>query len=340
VSVDARPTAMTRVDIGGTWMRIDTGRGRSREASPSLINHPDRSPRHLFEMLVDRLVSVAPERGSVALSLGAAMDDVTGVVHGSGPLWGDWVPDRDLRVTLGKARPDVTWHLFNDVTCAVAALAHSVGREGHGRIGYLTISSGIGLKIAQLDSGRIEVDHRGLQGEVGHLPAVLPPGRAHLGELRCECGRAGHVAALASGPGIARVASALGISGYSPQWLRAGLDRGEEQPRRLLEYCAYPVAEVLRALWTTQPGLGVVGIGGGVAQGLGEHYRSALLGRLDGRNGYADDSSTQWQQRIRVLDEPGVDLLHGAQILAEGGLRVTRVGMADVRISGEAKGRG
>lgn len=318
-----------RIDVGGTWIRTESDGVRRRLPAPSRINHPDLPATVLVDRLVDHLISAAPEAGRVVVSLGAAMDDVTGTVRGSGPLWGDWLMDRDLVGALRQARPGVSWHVFNDVTCGLADFADSVAPESPASVGYLTVSSGIGLKIADLGTGTVKVDEDGLQGEVGHLPVALAPETAGLGHLPCECGGTGHVASVSSGPGIARVAGTLGIDRYSTEWFRQAINEGDDDAHALLATVTRPVAEVLRAIWVTQPWVTVIGIGGGVAEGLGEPYRAALLGHLRGAGSYAAGSPDAWERRVRLLDHPGADVLRGAQLLAEGSLVVTRAQEAD-----------
>ncbi|MFE7506916.1 ROK family protein [Promicromonospora sp. NPDC057488] len=321
-----------RVDVGGTWIRTESDGVLRRSPAPSRINHPGVPAPVLVDRLVEHLVSVAPAAGGqVVVSLGAAMDDVTGTVRGSGPLWGDWLMDRDLLGVLRRARPDVVWHVFNDVTCGLADFADAVPREAGASAGYLTISSGIGLKIADLGTRTVRVDENGLQGEVGHLPAVLPPELAGLGHLPCECGGVGHVASVSSGPGIARVAAALGIGAYTTEWFRQAVDAGDEGAHTLLAVVTRPVAEVLRTIWVIQPWVVVVGIGGGVVEGVGGHYRTALLRHLRGAGSYAAGPADAWEHRVRLLDRPGADVLRGAQLLAEGALVVTRAQEADHR---------
>lgn len=330
----SRPAAVidtVRIDVGGTWIRTESDGVRRRTPAPSRINHPDLPATVLVDRLVDHLISAAPEAGRVVVSLGAAMDDVTGTVRGSGPLWGDWLMDRDLVGALRQARPGVAWHVFNDVTCGLADFADSVAPESPASVGYLTVSSGIGLKIADLGTGTVKVDEDGLQGEVGHLPVALAPETAGLGHLPCECGGTGHVASVSSGPGIARVAGTLGIGRYSTEWFRQAITRGDDDARGLLATVTRPVAEVLRAIWVTQPWVTVIGIGGGVAEGLGEPYRAALLRHLRGAGSYAAGPPDAWERRVRLLDHPGVDVLRGAQLLAEGSLVVTRAQEAEHR---------
>ncbi|KPH97921.1 ROK family protein [Actinobacteria bacterium OK074] len=305
------------IDVGGTWLRIRTDGGTERRPAPSLLNHPGRSTAELTDMLLDALLPTAPPGGRVVVSLGAAMNDATSRVYGSAPLWGDVRLRRDLVGELRRRRPDADWYVHNDVTCALADFAASVAAEGHRHVGYLTVSSGIALKVADLPARRIVVDGNGLQGEVGHLDTSVPAGFPQLLDLPCECGGTGHVASLASGPAVPRVAHALGMSAFEPTAFAARLADRDPEAAVLLRVITYPVAQLVRWLWTTQPLLDLVGIGGGVAEGLTGHFERALHEHLEGRTNYSDGAGPRDRGAIRVLRPGAVDPIRGAQRMAD-----------------------
>ncbi|MEW5992471.1 MAG: ROK family protein [Chloroflexota bacterium] len=73
---------------------------------------------------------------------------------------------------------------------------------------YLTVSTGFGGAI--VIGGRLYGGPDGVAGELGHLVVELdgPP---------CGCGGRGHIEALCSGSGIARLATEAAIAGRSPE---------------------------------------------------------------------------------------------------------------------------
>ncbi|MEU8704925.1 ROK family protein [Streptomyces sp. NPDC048565] len=317
-AVGAPATAALAADIGGTWVRLRTGAADApveRLRSPSRLNHPGRPVADLREGMVELLCEVAPPGARAAISFGAAIDHLTGTVYGSAPLWGSEAAPYELGEALRRRRPDVTWLLVNDVTAALADFADTHARSGTRRIGYLTISSGIAMRVADLERTRIPVDAWGLQGEIGHLPAMTTDPRA--AGLSCACGEPDHLASIASGPGIARVAERLGITGVPEvaQWLPGALDARHPEARRLLELCVEPVANMLRTLWCLDPHLDLLGIGGGVVEGLGNHYADALRRRLATATSYADRGRGEaWLDERLVFCGPGrVDALRGAE---------------------------
>lgn len=300
-----------------------------RLPSPSRLRYPDRSTARLREDMVELLCNRAPVGACASLSFGAAIDHLTGTVYGSAPLWGDESAPYDLGADLRRRRPDVNWCLVNDVTAALLDFATMHARPGTRRVAYLTVSSGIALRIADLEQTRIPVDDRGLQGEVGHLPVTLTnPGADKLVGLPCECGATDHLASVASGPGLNRTAERLGFSG-APQvasWLPDALATGEPGVRRLLELCVAPIAQLLRTLWCLDPHLDLIGIGGGVAEGLGSHYAAEVRSQLAAATSYADRGRDDaWLDDRLVFCVPGqVDALRGAQRVGDWLPRITR----------------
>lgn len=313
------------IDIGGTWFRVMEGDQHHKVPTPSRLNEPATPTPDLYRRLVDMILAAAPSAGTVAISLGAATDDVDGHLLGSGPLWGDWQPPHNLHETLEHARPDLSWSIFNDVSCALAHFSSTVDSAQISHIGFLTVSSGIALRIADRSSGTILVDSAGMQGEVGHLP--LPARRYDdltVG-LPCECGGQDHIASVSSGPGIRRTAERLGIRGFTTEWFIQALDEQDEHAQRLLDVATEPIAELLRTLWTTQPWLGVLGIGGGVAESMPDQYDRALRLHLASGTGYSALASQTWESGLKVLSrDDRISNLRGAQLLAQGYLLIKR----------------
>ncbi|MFK0120336.1 ROK family protein [Streptomyces sp. NPDC090994] len=316
----SRTVTAFAADVGGTWVRLRTGGADGpveRLRSPSRLNHPDRPLALLREDMAELLCAAAPPGAHAAVSFGAAIDHLTGEILGSAPLWGAAAQPYDLGAVLRERRPDVTWRLVNDVTAALVDFAAAHARPGVRRVGYLTLSSGIAMRVADLERHRIPVDDRGLQGEVGHLPAMTTAPELRRAPLPCECGGTGHLASVSSGPGIARVAGLLGIAWGPalPQRFPDALTAGDPRARRLLELCVEPVAHLLRTLWCLDPHLDLLGIGGGVVEGLGDHYAAELRRQLGLATSYADRGrEPDWLAGRLVWCGPGaVDPLRGAE---------------------------
>ncbi|MFV4912412.1 ROK family protein [Microbacterium lacticum] len=313
------------IDIGGTWLRVQDGEALRKAPTPSLLNHPSADPQELYERLIDQILNAAPPDAIVSISLGAATDDVAGHVIGSGPLWGGWRPPRDLLDTLRRTRPDVTWSLFNDVSCGLAHFSSTVDTKQISHIGYLTISSGIALRIADLDTRTIVVDSSGMQGEVGHLPlSAVSLGEAAV-PVPCECGGVNHIASVSSGPGIQRIAEGLGMRDFTPDRLTRALDARDPRALEILATATEPVAALIRIIWTIQPSIGLLGIGGGVIEAISDHYDRALRSHLLTGSGYSGLPRETWETGLQVLSgENSVSALRGARLLAQGYFHITK----------------
>ena len=292
---------ITVLDVGGTHVRHarwspEEGLGEVTDMpSPSRLRHPEASLEELRGRLLAVIcdaVPAGPAPTVAAISFGAALDQRTGTVYGSGPLFGDETTPLDLPAALGALRPDVEWHVLNDVTAALLHYASGPRPHEHRKVLLLTVSSGIACRTMDLRTGTIATDPCGLQGEVGHLPAHTELA-GHEVRLTCDCGGPGHVAAYASGPGLRRMAdvlrdrapdrwraSSLGramTDGTSfEEALGTALDRSDLLAAELLDAATAPVADVLRTALSLDPELDELAVTGGVATGLGHHYKASL----------------------------------------------------------------
>ncbi|WP_053732554.1 ROK family protein [Nocardia sp. NRRL S-836] len=324
----------TVVDVGGThlrWASWSAGGGlrdrRSRPA-PSFRSHPSLPVTELRRLLVETICAEVPHGAVAGVSFGAAMNQHNATVYASAPLWGAHDEPFDLLGALRSVRSDVDWHVVNDVTAALLHVA-STRFATDRKVLLATISTGIACRT--LDRGRIPLDASGLQGEIGHLPAV-----AHLAGapvvLHCDCGEPGHLAAYSSGRGIARMAdvlrqrrpqewaaSALADTGAAfERVFTAAVEAGDALAAELLAAVTAPVADVLRTALCLDPDLDRIVLTGGVATSFGGRYREALLAHLERTGLYLTSRYTpEWvADRIVVVGPGEADCLVGAGIAA------------------------
>lgn len=294
-------------DIGGTRFRAGVYREgaltdvRSRPAI-SFRSAPELDGEGLRGALLDYLAETAEELAArhgaslASLSLGAAMNGLTGEVYGSGPLWGEYSQRFDPRAALAERAPSLRWTVLNDVSAALLAYADSLPQSQARKVMLVTVSTGIACRVLDMRSRSIPLDEFGLQGEVGHLPVQLNyQGRPV--ELACDCGGAGHLAAYSSGRGIAALTAwlrgeedgmwqesdyrRLRKQGLSEEEAFAGaVEQRDTFAMLLLRLATRPMAAWLRCALTLDPELDRIALAGGVCAGLGEHYREALLGHL------------------------------------------------------------
>ncbi|MEV7331920.1 ROK family protein [Micromonospora sp. NPDC093244] len=188
-------TPVVGIDIGGTKTAaalVDrAGRVLERREAPT----PARAGPEAVLGVAARLATdlLGATTGPVGVGTAGTVDPATGGIRyatDSLPGWtGTPVADA-LAARLGREV-----RVTNDVNAA--ALGESWAGAGRDRAHVLLVAVGTGLGGALVRDGRVEAGARGAAGEVGHLPA---PGAE---QLRCGCGRYGHLEALASGSGLA-----------------------------------------------------------------------------------------------------------------------------------------
>ncbi|MEV5886365.1 ROK family protein [Streptomyces sp. NPDC052020] len=333
---------ITVLDVGGTHVRHAPwspreGLGEVVDTpSPSLLRHPGASVEELKARLLTAICDAVPPGPSTVagVSFGAALDQRTGTVYGSAPLFGADTAPLDLPAALRERRPEVEWHVVNDVTAALLHFVSAPHRAALRKVLLMTVSSGIACRTVDQRTGTIATDVCGLQGEVGHLPAVAELA-GHPIELTCDCGTAGHVAAYASGPGLRRMADVL-RERAADRWaaselgrrmasgtgfetaLAAALDAGDPLAAELLDAATAPVADVLRTAVCLDPELDELGLTGGVATGLGRHYEASLHRHLRRQGLYlTGDRAPGWLTgRITVCAPGEANGLIGAGIAA------------------------
>lgn len=109
-------------------------------------------------------------------------------------LFGNVPSEIDLKAIAASLWPHAPVWICNDLTAAGFAF---VG-QGHRDFLIATCGSGVGAKL--FVDGKPLLGPRGMGGEIGHWQVDgFPP-------LACDCGGSGHLAALASGRGILRLA--------------------------------------------------------------------------------------------------------------------------------------
>lgn len=317
------------IDVGGTWIRVRDSSQHRRLPTPSKLRHPHTPATVLLDQLIELLATLAPPYGRVAMAFGAAMDDHTGIVYGSSPLWGDELRGPvNVAVLLSERRPDVHWFVVNDLTGAVTDFATTHARPNDRHVTYLTISSGVALRTADLVGGTIPVDTHGLQGEVGHLPAITS--HPQLRTLRCACGGRGHVAAICSGPALVPVARALGLANAKrlSERLDDRVHRGDPDAQHLLAAVVEPIAELIRTLWCLDPHTDLTGLGGGVVEALTDAYEGELIHQLAAPRSYSDVGGAGHEatvrHKIRVCRPGDVDPAAGAAALSRRHLTITK----------------
>jgi glucokinase len=337
-------------DLGGTWFRwglCDPVAGLStcqRVPAINYLSHPDLTATQLQGALVDfvllrvrELRATHPaDLSTVGVSIGAPLNAHDGTVLGSGPLWGPSGKAFRLRVALCDSMPELDWHVVNDITALLAPYMDDTTSARKTML--ITVSSGIGSRLYDHRASRIPYDAKhGLQGEIGHLVSTFTlDGRVI--ERRCECGGLNHVNAFSSGRGLCQTLRDLPsltarygelCSDAPAAWrqasdeyrltsFRAGLQGGQALATGLLDAFVTPLSRVLSMALCLDPEIDRIIMTGGVAHGLGTHYRQALqrVFLRDGLYKITDPDPEYLQRRLHWHDADDFAGLRGAGLCA------------------------
>ncbi|MEE8424447.1 MAG: ROK family protein [Elusimicrobiota bacterium] len=272
------------VDVGGTFLRAGIYHPRSGLLKRDTLRIPSpnfrrsglkgvRLQRQLVDAVADcarRLQKSAPLIRWVGVSI-CGPTRANGVVLSAPPLWGDTVRAFPLRAAL-KRRLRRPVAVFNDLTCAASAVAAMARYRKHRRVLVITVSTGVGSKMADTRTGEILRNPDGLSGELGHARIDFT-----REALRCDCGGKGHVSAYSSGRGVVRVAKLLAPKRrpLSAEEIARLARQGGRFALHALDVSMTPLARALCVLAGSIAMDRIVLIGG-FALGVGELYRRRL----------------------------------------------------------------
>ncbi|MGH7583317.1 MAG: ROK family protein [Gemmatimonadales bacterium] len=267
------------------------------------------------------------ESGAVAICLGAAINENSGVAVGSAPMWGPRAPDFDLAAELHIHAAEYEWIVVNDVTALALCHASALPHARVHRLAALTISTGIALRTLDLATGSVPCDTvHGLQGEIGHLPAGFELDGVAL-HLPCDCGEMDHVSSFCSGPGMERTLAMLadqreghGLSAVPKHVddLAKGISEGCGKARRTLDAITKPLAQVLLNHATLDPQVELTFLSGGVVQAFGNAYRESLLDNMSDMGLYqvTNRDPDYFKRRISVACADPLAGMRGAGLRA------------------------
>jgi len=283
-------------DIGGTSIRAGAfAEGRitavARTAADAVRGEGDPLPR--LEATLARLAGQVLTNGPPeAVSLAVPGPVTGGLAHRLpsllGPTYAGGLDFVDLAERLWPGLPAVA---CNDLTAA----GHLYVARGDSDFGVLTLGSGVGCKL--FVGGRPLLGPRGFGGEIGHWRV---PGAALIA---CDCGGIGHLSALASGRGIARLAAFRGLPGKSPEAVVAAYHAGEQRAARIMEESAQALGAAIAAMGLAA-GLETFHLTGGFALAAGEPYCRLAA---DAAQGHAWDQGAPFDLRLAAAEEePGL----------------------------------
>jgi len=316
------------IDVGGTSFRVgvlSNGTHLHSVTSRPSISRSASTPdvlelqRQLVSLIIETVDGFrrTTRFDRVGISIGAAMNEKTGIVLASAPLWGDGRWPLPLREILATHRPGISWHVLNDVSAQAISLAGMLPANTR-RAAAVTVSTGIAYRTIDLGDASFPYDAvHGLQGEIGHLPASCTWRGRPLTAV-CDCGIENHVAAFASGRGMERLLSAhlhpslSGLTGLSG--LVAACRHGDPVALEFLDACTEPLARILLTQAALDPTIEFTVLMGGIAHAFGELYRASVLKHLSEWQLYliSDVDPAYFERRLLLSTAVGVEALRGA----------------------------
>ena len=249
------------IDIGGTKIAVlivdaDGHVARAAPLHAASVGDQDGAAAAIAAALDEALAAAGLQRDdldAIGVGVPGRVDPVAGHVTLAVNLgWTDF----DLRGALEAAlgRPVV---IENDARAAALGLHRRRAVDGldGSDLAYLAVGTGIAAGVV-LD-GRLHRGTRGLAGEIGH--AIVDP----VGPI-CACGQTGCLEAFASGPSIARRATAAGMEAGNAKDVYAAAAGGDPTARELVDDVGRRLAWAVHLLVMTYDVDHVV-VGGGVS---------------------------------------------------------------------------
>lgn len=332
---------MSVFDLGGTWFRsaVMTTGGNFVAASRRPAIGIRFSPQESKEKLVERCIAFLHEEHArleqevgrpiteASVSLGAAMNGLTGEVLSSGPLWGGDVEPFVMATILEQKRPGVRWGVFNDVSCSLYGYLTANRSAMSQRTLLVTVSSGVAARLYDPHTQSIPVDKRqGVQGEIGHLTvdarfADLPLNR------QCDCGGDNHLNAFSSGRGIERTLHDLAnghleacnvLGRNSPfvstlvskrltspadrfELLRFSVANGDCAAIAVLSSATRPLSGIISTILTHDPIIDGIVLVGGVIDALEGYYLDSLCEQVEINGLYGISTRDRHFFRRRII---------------------------------------
>lgn len=297
------PRIIASFDIGGTNMRaavvaVDGGRAevleQQRRPTPSHLLAPAVTARERLDDVIDFMVAFADrarERAradAVAAAFPGPLD-AQGRVAALPTLWGSEgasLCPLALDRLLAERLPGMPVRIYNDVSAAGFRFVAE-----HPDFALFTLGSGVGLKV--FINGQPQVGPHGRGGELTHM--VFD---ASADAPTCDCGGRGHLGALASGRA----------------WQRRAVHVDGEGVAVELDAFAEPLARAVAMIHYTL-GMETFLFAGGLAEGLGEPLRAAIVRRLPGQGW---QQGQDWDAMIRLAPADDAHALIGGALAVAG----------------------
>lgn len=204
---------ITAFDIGGTNFRYAVIDRKSlkileihRYSTPSFLTHKNIHVSKLQTILMDKICNIVHnvyskyknKKVNIGISFAGPITK-DGIVKQACTIWGNNGFNYPIKTEITKRLPKAKIFIINDITAAAERYGSLPKYQKYDYIGVITVSSGIGSKIYDIQQHAHVLDSLGIGGELGHIKFDFSS-KASI----CDCGGIGHIGAISSGRAIQR----------------------------------------------------------------------------------------------------------------------------------------
>ncbi|MDA9749036.1 ROK family protein [Pelagibacteraceae bacterium] len=254
------------VDFGASKISIsEIVKGKFKNTSMVLTKIDKKNKDYIHQIIknIDNVKKTKPKKIGIA---------ITGRVD----KLGNWYPVNKKNLGSFKIpikriiekRYDIPIKIMNDATAA--ALGESIYGKGHNykRVGYITISTGIGVGV--ILNKKPFISENGLAGHLGFTTSTL-------GKMKCGSGRIGTFESIASGKAMSKIASLKGYKNITAKEIFQKNKNKRKWAREIIELSAKSISELCSNLKATFD-LDIIILGGsiGMANGYAELVKKNL----------------------------------------------------------------
>ena len=254
------------IDFGATKISVsEIIKGKFKNTSIEITKVDKKNKNYIYQIIknIDDISTTKPKKIGIA---------ITGRVDNLG----NWYPVNKKSLGIFKLplkkiiekKYNVQTKIMNDAIAA--ALGESIYGKGYKykRVGYITISTGIGVGII-LDRKPF-ISNNGLAGHLGFTTSTL-------GNLKCGSGRKGTFESIASGKAMSEIARLRGYKNVTAKEIFQHNLNKKKWAKEIIELSAKSISELCSNLKATFD-LDIIILGGsiGMANGYSELVKKNL----------------------------------------------------------------
>ena len=254
------------IDFGASKISIsEIIKGKFKNNLIEITKIDKKNKNYIYQIIenIDNIKTVKPKKIGIA---------ITGRVD----KLGNWYPINKnnlgvFKIPLKKIiekKYDTPTKIMNDATAA--ALGESIYGKGcnHKRVGYITISTGIGVGI--ILNKKPFISETGLAGHLGFTTSTL-------GKMKCGSGRKGTFESIASGKAMSEIARLKGYKNVTAKEIFQHNLNKRKWAKDIVELSAKSISELCSNLKATFD-LDIIILGGsiGIANGYSELVKKNL----------------------------------------------------------------